>query len=93
MSDGIHILSGGDSYRGVFLTGKEEWSQFFEGCNWRTFHPLHIELEDDRIMGGAEFTVIVMGLGFRVRWNYARTEQVNQITESVEQIMKDLDLT
>jgi hypothetical protein len=93
MSDGLKLLGGSDRYTGLYLVGIEEWSQFFGHCNWYTFHPIKIEVEDDLIMGGVEATFILLGLGFRVRLNYARTEQVNQITDSVEQVMKDLDLT
>lgn len=48
----------------------EEWSQFFSACNWYTFHPIMIELEDDRSLGGLEAIVIVLGVGFRVRYTY-----------------------
>lgn len=37
-----------------FLDWVEEWSQFWEPCNWYTFHPIHLQVEDDRIMGGVE---------------------------------------
>lgn len=74
------------SYRGVFFEWKEEWSQFVQRCNWYTFHPILIEIEDERNMGGFEVTVIVLGLGFRVRWNYEETEQVKDIVRQVEEI-------
>lgn len=45
-----------------------------------------IEVEDDRMMGGIEATVIVLGLGVRVRWNYAVTEKVADIQEQVRRI-------
>lgn len=79
-------LSSGSSYTGIFFEGIEEWSQFFEPCNWRTFHPVLFEFEDDRMMGGVEMTIIVLGLGFRVRWNHSRTETVEDIEKQVADI-------
>ena len=75
-----------ESYTGWFIEWIEEWSQFFEPCNWRTFHPIKVELEDDRIMGGIEATVIVLGLGLRWRWNYRITETADDVLQSVEDI-------
>jgi len=39
-------------------------------------------------MGGVEFTAILLGLGFRFRWNYARTEKVDEINAAVDSIMR-----
>lgn len=80
-----------DSYTGFHAYWIEQWSQFLGGCNWYTFHPIHIEFEDDRIMGGVEVTVIILGLGFRARWNYAETEQVSDIKASVKAVLEDID--
>jgi len=77
-----------DDYKGFYLYGIEEWTQFFDRCNWYTFHPLMIEVEDERNMGGVEVTVIVLGLGFRARWNYARTKTVDSILEQVAEIKR-----
>jgi hypothetical protein len=74
------------AYRGFFIDRIEEWSQFFEGCNWYTFHPIKIEIEDDRHLGGVEATFIILGLGFRVRWNYQETEEVQELLRRVEDI-------
>jgi hypothetical protein len=63
-----------DDYKGVIFNWIEEWSQFFHRCNWRTFHFAHFEVEDDRILGAIEATLILLGLGFQVRWNYKTTE-------------------
>lgn len=73
-----------------FIEGIEEWSQFSGGCNWYTFHPLLIELEDDRCMGGVEGTLIILGLGFRVRWNYRETEMTKDIARRIAEIESDL---
>lgn len=74
------------SYTGFFIDWIEEWSQFFQRCNWYTFHPITIEVEDERNMGGFEITVIVLGLGFRVRWNYEETETVKDLKDTVRRI-------
>ena len=64
----------------------EEWSQFLGGCNWYTFHPFMLEIEDDRVMGGVEATVIVLGLGFRWRWTYKITEELAGIIQQVSDL-------
>lgn len=38
--------------------------------NWYTFHPFLWELEWDRAAPGVEMTFMLLGLGFRVRWNF-----------------------
>jgi hypothetical protein len=73
-------------YRGVFLEWIEQWSQLRPGYNWRTFQIIQIEVEDDRSMGGAEATVVLLGLGFRIRVNYAKTPMVDHIEEQVQRI-------
>lgn len=79
------------SYKGFYFYGIEEWSQFFSRCNWYTFHPFMFEIEDERSMGGLEVTIIIMGLGFRVRWNYSQTEMVDDIIQKVSEIRKGGD--
>lgn len=78
-----------DGYLGVSVYWIEEWSQLVQRCNWYTFHPLMIELEDERSMGGLELTVIILGLGFRLRWNYAVTEQVESIRQQIQELQED----
>lgn len=68
----------------------EEWSQFFQPYNWRTFHPVHVELEDERNMGGVEASFIFMGVGFRVRYNYRETEILHDLRREVEEINRQL---
>lgn len=67
----------------------EEWSQFFQPCNWRTFHPVMFEAEDDGLLGGFEVTAILMGLGLRVRWDHSKTEFKDEILKRAEDIRKD----
>lgn len=79
-------------YTGISWTWIEEWSQFFGRNNWYTFRPIMFEVEDDRHMGGIEATVIVMGLGFRVRWNYAETDDLHEIKRQAAFVIRDLEL-
>lgn len=80
---------GGETYCGWFVEWIEEWSQFLEPCNWRTFHVAFIELEDDRSMGAVEATLILFGLGIRWRWNYIRTEKSQDILDQIEALNVD----
>lgn len=79
-----------EGYTGCSIYWIEEWSQFFQECNWYTFHPIHIEFEDERSMGGVEATLIIFGLGFRVRWNYTRTEKVDEIIKASKKFGSNL---
>lgn len=64
----------------------EEWSQFWQSCNWYTFHPIKFEIEDDRTLGGFEMTIIILGVGLRWRWNHTITETSEQIARDVAAI-------
>lgn len=64
----------------------EEWSQFFESCNWYTFNPIKFEIENDAALGGFEITSIILGLGFRWRWNYTETEKLAEIKQVIGDI-------
>jgi len=79
-------------YTGIIWEWIEEWSQLVKNHNWYTFHPMMIEFEDDRHMGGVEATIIVMGLGFRVRWNYAETDDLHEIKRQAAFVIRDLEL-
>lgn len=57
----------------------EEWSQIAGGCNWYTITPIHIEFEWDKMLGGIEAKVVILGVGMRVRWNYTMTEHMENI--------------
>ena len=100
MPEGTNKISAGvtsDSnepgeYTGFFVHGIEQWSQMRPGYNWRTFHPILIEFEDDRILGGVEFTFVLLGLGFRARWNYKVTEDVQEIKRRLDEVLELEDL-
>lgn len=79
-------MNNDEQYIGWFIDWIEEWSQFFRRDNWYTFRPVLIEFEDDRIMGGLEFTFVILGLGFRLRWNYVETEEVTNLRKRLEEL-------
>lgn len=76
-------------YKGWFLEWIEEWSQLLGGCNWYTFTPIKIEFEDDRILGGFETTWVILGLGFRIRWNHTETDAAREITDAVDELLAE----
>jgi len=82
-------IAEGDGWE-AFFDLIEEWSQLTPGWNWRTFHPIMIEFEDDRMMGAVEGTVIFLGLGFRFRWNYRETEQTRKIARQVAELKDEI---
>lgn len=71
--------------RETFFDWQEDWSQLVRRCNWYTFRFFSIEVEWDKVLGGVEATLVVMGLGVRVRHNYADTEEMIRIKQAVEE--------
>lgn len=65
-----------DSYFGIDIEFKngimfcfwQEWYQFFnlKGFNWCTINFFKIEFEYDRQCGHYEFTIVILGIGFRI---------------------------
>lgn len=78
--------------RGPFLAELiQEWTDLWPPYNWATFHPVMIEFEDDAALGGFEVTIILMGLGFRIRWNHTRTEMVERIERQITDLQAKWD--
>jgi len=46
-----------------------EWKQLFGKFNWYTATFIKIEFEKDEMACGYEFLFVVLGLGFRIRYN------------------------
>jgi hypothetical protein len=72
-----------------FFEFMEEYSQFFQPCNWYTFRFAMLEIENDEILGGIEATVIIAGVGFRFRWNHTETEALADIKNKVATLDKE----
>ena len=70
----------------MFVELHEDWSQLFQRCNWYTFRFADVQFEWDKHMGGIEASVILLGLGFRWRWNFAETEATKRIGKAVQDI-------
>lgn len=77
-----------ERYLGFHINWIEQWSQFIERCNWYDFNPVGIGGEWDRMLGGVEVTVILLGLGFRLRYNYAETEVLEEIRQRGSEILE-----
>ncbi len=76
-------------YKGVFIEFRQQWTSLFGKYNWYTFQFAFIEFEWDKMMGGVEFTCIILGLGFRVRYNYAVTDTVEEVMSGMEEFGAD----
>ncbi len=64
----------------------EDYSQFFGKRNWYDYRFVHIEFENDVILGAYEFMFALLGLGLRVRWQHTETDDWRLIKRRVDQI-------
>lgn len=69
-----------------FIQWVEQYTQFIDRDNWYTYHVLSIEFENDKTMGGYEFTFIFLGLGFVWRWNHTETTTMKQCKDAIKDI-------
>lgn len=74
-----------------FIEIIEQWSQFFQRCNWWTFNPVLIEVDDERFLGALEGRIILLGLGIRVRWTYTETEAARRIAAGLAPLPREED--
>ena len=51
------------------VEGINQWEQLKGGFNWYTMTFIQIEFEKELMAYGYEFIFIILGLGFRVRYN------------------------
>ena len=65
------------------------WEQLVDKWNWVTFHVVQFEVENDTMTGGCEATVIILGAGFRIRYNYAFEE--SEAGHQFEEFKKDME--
>lgn len=66
-----------------FIDWVQQWDQLWTDCNWYDCDLLWIRFENDKVMGGYEFTFIVLGLGFRWRWNHMMTDSRKDMEETI----------
>lgn len=67
-----------------------EWKQLKGGFNWYTLTIINIEIENDYMHRAYEFLFILLGLGFRIRYNTkASTEIYARYDRLVEEAMKE----
>lgn len=72
------------------ITFINEWEQLFGEWNWITFTPICIELQDDDLMKGYEITVIVLGLGFILRYNRPLSDKIyEELDKTIEDELRD----
>lgn len=57
---------------------REDYSQFFQSCNWYTFQVVQLEIENDAAMGNYEVTVALLGLGIRIAYTYDKDTEMRQ---------------
>lgn len=61
-----------------------QWT--FGGCNWYDFTWINLETEWDKLLGGVELSIGLLGLHFRVRYNYTETETMAELKSMVDEI-------
>lgn len=77
-----------------FLIGKvqvefyEEWSHFFEKCNWYTFTPFCLTFENEAYLGAFEVTLTLMGFTVRVTYQY-NEEPINTLKQLRDEAFKN----
>lgn len=72
----------------IFYT-HEQYSQFFKNCAWFTFDVANIQFEDDVVLGGIEFTFIILGLGFSIRYNHTETKASKYAADFIKNVRED----
>lgn len=72
------------------IEGINQWEQLFGGFNWYTFTAIQLEFENDAMTHGYEFIFIVLGLGFRIRYNTDEAlEQFDEWEKEAKEILHD----
>lgn len=82
-----------ERYEGFHGHWIQQWDQITGGCNWYTFDVAKCELEWDKMLGGVEVTFVILGLGFYLRYNYQRTERLEEIVRRRDEVMADIEGT
>ena len=69
------------------IEGINQWSQLIEKYNWYTWTFFQLEVEKENMAWGYEFIFILMGLGFRIRYN---TDKSNEQFEKWDKEVKEI---
>jgi len=65
----------------------QDWSEWFQkGYNWRNFHLIVMEYEDEVALGNREIVMYLLGFGFRIYWHYADTALHRRIKKDMEDL-------
>ena len=80
-----------DDEKDWFFEFYEDYSQLLQKCKWYAFRFAHIEVENDKLMGDFEATFILLGLGFRFRWNHTLTKERQECDEAIKKILEEED--
>jgi len=66
-----------------------EWKQLLGGYNWIIIHPLMFRFEKDKMFGGMEVELYILGFGLRVYWTWnkkmseSKLKEYNRIVDEV----------
>jgi len=71
-----------------FMHFINEWSQLKGKWNWFSFTLIQIYFENEVMTGGYEFMFIILGLGFRIRYNYSN-EWHKKYDKEIEEALKE----
>lgn len=76
-------------YKRIYVNFINEWAQFFGHYNWKNWNwcLLQFMYENDIILGAYELQIIVLGLGFRIRFTKSiKTPEMLDIEEQLKEI-------
>lgn len=55
--------------KNTFAHLQNDWVQLFGKYNWKTYRLADIQYENDGMVDGWEVSFVLLGIGFRVRYN------------------------
>lgn len=67
-----------------------EWSQLVGKWNWYTFTAIQINFEYEKMTEGLEFMFILLGIGFRIRYNLPASDAIfKEWEKKVQEAIKE----
>ena len=70
------------------IEGINNWKQLLGTWNWYTWTLIHVEFEKENMAYGFEFMFVLLGFGFRIRYNTDKA--LEQFDEWEEEIGKEI---